>query len=147
MDFKRRANLEPCYLLFLSILWRWQARRVPRRRSTTSKNWWNGLSLVLNSVYVWCQQFWTIFFDFSGVKAEFILDYWSNSDDFWDSLQSSRSSQSSESISIWSPQNLHDRPDHPDRTQLYPRDRGRLSRPGRLRSSSVSIWFFRSSER
>ena len=32
-------------------------------------------------------------------------------------------------------QNLHDGPDHPDRTQFYPSDRGRLSRPGRLRSS------------
>ena len=35
-----------------------------------------------------------------------------------------------------------DRPDRPDRTQFYPSDRGRLSRPGRLRSSrlgSVSI--------
>ena len=32
-------------------------------------------------------------------------------------------------------QNLHDRRDRPDRTQLYPSDRGRLSRPGRLRSS------------
>ena len=32
-------------------------------------------------------------------------------------------------------QNLHDRPDRPDRTQFYPSDRGRLSRPGRLRSS------------
>ena len=32
-------------------------------------------------------------------------------------------------------QNLHDRPDHPDRTLFYPSDRGRLSRPGRLRSS------------
>ena len=31
--------------------------------------------------------------------------------------------------------NLHDRPDRPDRTQFYPSDRGRLSRPGRLRSS------------
>ena len=27
-------------------------------------------------------------------------------------------------------QNLHDRPDRPDRTQFYPSDRGRLSRPG-----------------
>ena len=32
-------------------------------------------------------------------------------------------------------QNLHDRPDRPDRTQFYPSDLGRLSRPGRLRSS------------
>ena len=32
-------------------------------------------------------------------------------------------------------QNLRDRPDRPDRTQLYPSDRGRLSRPGRLQSS------------
>ena len=32
-------------------------------------------------------------------------------------------------------QNLHDRLDRPDRTQFHPSDRGRLSRPGRLRSS------------
>ena len=32
-------------------------------------------------------------------------------------------------------QNLHDRPDRPDRTQFYPSGRGRLSRSGRLRSS------------
>jgi len=32
-------------------------------------------------------------------------------------------------------QNLHDRPDRPYRTQLDPSDRGRLSRPGLLRSS------------
>ena len=32
-------------------------------------------------------------------------------------------------------QNLHDRPDRPDRTQFYLSDRGRLSRQGRLRSS------------
>jgi len=32
-------------------------------------------------------------------------------------------------------QNSHDRPDRPDRTQFYPSDRGRLSRPGPLRSS------------
>jgi len=32
-------------------------------------------------------------------------------------------------------QNLHDHPDRPDRTQFYPSDRDRLSRPSRLRSS------------
>ena len=32
-------------------------------------------------------------------------------------------------------QNLRDRPDRPDRTQFYPSDWGRLSRPGRLQSS------------
>ena len=41
------------------------------------------------------------FFNFSGVQAEFILDYWNSSDDFWDSLRSSRSSQSSESVSLF----------------------------------------------
>ena len=32
-------------------------------------------------------------------------------------------------------QNLHDRADRPDGAQFYPSDRGRLSRPGRLRST------------
>ena len=86
------------------------------------------------------------FFGFSAIRAEFILDYWNKSDDFWDSLRSSQSSQSSESVSIWSLQNLHDRPNRPDRTQLYPSDRGRLSRPGRLRSSESRfvpiVWTF-----
>ena len=62
------------------------------------------------------------FFGFSAIRAEFILDYWNKSDDFWDSFRSSRSSQSSESVSIWS-------------LQLYPSDRCHLSRPGRLQSS------------
>ena len=38
-------------------------------------------------------------------------------------------------VTNYGPQILHDRPDRPDRTQLYPSDRGRLSRPGRLRPS------------
>ena len=40
--------------------------------------------------------------------------------------------QTIEFLRVFWLQNLHDRP---DRTQLYPSDRGRLSRPGRLRSS------------
>ena len=70
------------------------------------------------------------FFDFSG-----ILHYWNKSDDFWDSLRSSQSFQSSESVSTWSLQNLQDRP---DRTQLYPSNRGCLSHLGRLRLSQLS---------
>ena len=106
---------------FLSILRRWQAKRVLRR--TWLWLWFNGLKRAYA-----VRTFFIIFFDFSGVHAEFILDYWNNSDDFWDSLRSSPSSQSPDSVSIWSLQYVHDRPDRPDRTQLYP------SRPGRLRS-------------
>ena len=51
--------------------------------------------------------------------------------DFWDSLRWYRSSRSSENVSIWSLQILHDRPNRPDRTQFYPNDRGRPSRPDR----------------
>ena len=44
-------------------------------------------------------------------------------------------------------QNLHDRPDRSDRTQFYPSDRGRLSRPVVCdRLGSVSIWSSRFSE-
>ena len=69
------------------------------------------------------------------IKAWFRLDRPSRlkkcSDDRDDHMETlPRRSQMTRAI-----QNLHDRPDHPDRTQFYPRDRGRLSRPGRLRSS------------
>ena len=105
MDFNWRVNLKPCYPLCLSILQRRQAGRVPRRH--------NGLSLVSNSAHTRCEHFCTFFCDFSSVQVEFILDYWNNSDDFWDSLRSSLSSQSSESVSISSLPNLHDRPARP----------------------------------
>ena len=36
------------------------------------------------------KHFVTIFFDFSAIQTEFILDYWNISGDFWDSLWSSR---------------------------------------------------------
>ena len=127
MDVNRRANLGPCCLRFLFIVRRLQARRVPRRHSITSRTSCNGLSLSAHHANI----FGLFFFDFSGVQAEFIRDFWNNSDDFWDSL---RSSQSSKSVSIRSLQSLQDRHDRPHRTQLYPSDRGRLSRPG-----SVSI--------
>ena len=58
MDFKRRANLEACYLSFLSILRRRQARRVPRRHSITWRTW---LSLVSNSANTRCKHFCIIF--------------------------------------------------------------------------------------
>ena len=130
MIFILKANLVPWYLLFLLILRHWEARRVPRRHSISSKTWSHGLSPISNNPHTRCE-----LFGFSAIRAEFILDYWNKSDDLWDSLRSSRSSQSAGSVSIWSLQNLHDRPYRPDRTQLYPSDRGRRSRPGRLRSS------------
>ena len=58
MDFKRWANLEACYLSFLSILRRRQARRVPRRHSITWRTW---LSLVSNSANTRCKHFCIIF--------------------------------------------------------------------------------------
>ena len=81
MDFNRRANFVPRYMLFLSILRRRAARRVD-------------VSIRGANIFVF------FFFDFSAVQAEFILDYWNKSDDFWDSLRSSQSSQLSESVSI-----------------------------------------------
>ena len=136
MDVNRRASRVRCYLLFLPFLRRREATRVPRRHSITSRTWCHGLSLVWNSAHTRWEHFCIIFFDFSGVQAEFYSRLLGKkSDDFWCSLRSSRSSQSSENVSIWSLQNLHDRADCPDRSQLHPFDRGRLNRPGRLRSS------------
>ena len=128
MDFNWRANLGPCCLHFLFILRHRQARRGPQRHSIMSRTWCNGLSLSAHHAIILDY----FFFYFSSVQVEFILDYWNNSDDFWNSL---RSSQSSENVSIWSLQSLQDCHDRQDRTQLYPSDWGRLSRP-----ASVSIW-------
>ena len=52
------------------------------------------------------------------------------------------------SVSVWSLQNLYDCPNCLGRTQLYPNQWGRLSRPpGPLQSSEqLSMWSFRSSE-
>ena len=112
MIFIRKANLVPWYLLFLPILRHWEARRVPRRHSISSKTWCHGLSLIANDPRTRCEHLTCIvFFGFSAIRVEFIIDYW-NKSDFWVSL---RSSQLSESLSIRSLQNLHDRP---DRTQL-----------------------------
>ena len=88
MDFKRRANLESYYLPFLSILRRRQTRRV---------------QIVSNSANTRCEHF-CIIFQLQRRSGRIILDYWNSSDDFWDSLRSSRSSQSSESFSTWSVQ-------------------------------------------
>ena len=77
-----------------------------------------------------------IFFRPQRCPGRLFLDYWNKTADFWESLRSFRSSQSTaESVFIWSLQNLLDRPDRPDRTQFYSSDRGRLRRLGRLRSS------------
>ena len=77
------------------------------------------------------------FFSTSAVSRPiFFPDYWNKTADFWESLRSFRSSQSTaESVFIWSLQNLLNRPDRPDRTQFYSSDQGRLRRLGRLRSS------------
>ena len=86
MDFNRRASLAPCYLLFLSILWRQEARRVPRRHGITLRTWRRGrhsiksrtwchrLSLVSNSTHMQCEQFCFIFstsetFTITGIKV------------------------------------------------------------------------------
>ena len=89
------------------------------------------------------------FFNFSGVQAEFILDYWNSSDDFWN-IAFDRSDRLSRLRAF-----PYDHfkiytiiPISPDITELYPNDRGRLSivrvvcdPPG-----SVSIWSSRASE-
>ena len=133
MDFKRRANLEACYLSFLSILRRRQGRRVPRRHSITWRTW---RSLVSNSANTRCKHFCIIFstsaaskpnlFSITGIVVMISGIAFDRPD---------RLSRLRAFPCMWSLQNLHDHPDRPDRTQLYPSDRGRLSRPGRLWSS------------
>ena len=88
-----------------------------------------------------------IFFDFSALQLDFFLDYWNKTDDFWNSLRWSRSSQSSESVSIWSLQNFHDHPDLADRTQLYPSDRGRLMSSGSFAIVRVAFPYDRFADR
>ena len=131
MIFIRKANLVPWYLLFLLILRHWEARRVPRRHSISSKSWCHGLSLISNNPHTRCEHLRIIFsasapsgphlFSITGIKvmtSGIALDRLSRLRAFpYDRFK----------IYIG-------RPDRPDRTQLYPSDRGRLSRPGRLRS-------------
>ena len=126
-----------CGPLFLSIFRRRRARRIPRRHSdVTSRTWWNGLFFSNRARTRWEHFCFRFFFDLSGVQADLFPDYWNKTADFWESLRSFRSSQSTaESVFIWSLQNLLDRPDRLDRTHLYSSDRGRLRRLGRLRSS------------
>ena len=140
-----------CSPLFLSIFRRRRARRIPRRHSdVTSRTWWNGLFFSSRAYTRWEHFCFRFFFDLSGVQADFFPDYWNKTADFWESLRSFRSSQSTaESVFIWSLQNLLDRADRLDRTHLYSSDRGRLRRLGRLRSSwhaVFPIWSSRSFE-
>ena len=60
MIFIRKANLVP-YLLFLLILRHWEARRVPRRHSISSKTWCHGLSLISNNPHTRCEHLCIIF--------------------------------------------------------------------------------------
>ena len=61
MFFTRKANLVPWYLLFLLILRHWEARRVPRRHSISSKTWCHGLSLISNNPHTRCEHLCIIF--------------------------------------------------------------------------------------
>ena len=136
MFFIRKANLVPWYLLFLLILRHWEARRVPRRHSISSKTWCHGLSLISNNPHTRCEHLCIIFsasapsgpnlFSITGIKVMTSGIAFDRPD---------RLSRLRAFPCMWSLQNLHDHPDRPDRTQLYPSDRGRLIRPGRLRSS------------
>ena len=126
-----------CSPLFLSIFRRRRARRIPRRHSdVTSRTWCNGLFFQIEPT-LGGNIFVSDFFSTSAASRPiFFPDYWNKTADFWESLRSFRSSQSTaESVFIWSLQNLLDRADRLDRTHLYSSDRGRLRRLGRLRSS------------
>ena len=79
MIFIRKANLVPWYLLFLLILRHWEARRVPRRHSISSKTWCHGLSLISNNPHTRCEHLCIIFsasapsgpnlFSITGIKV------------------------------------------------------------------------------
>ena len=79
MIFIRKANLAPWYLLFLLILRHWEARRVPRRHSISSKTWCHGLSLISNNPHTRCEHLCIIFsasapsglnlFSITGIKV------------------------------------------------------------------------------
>ena len=91
-----------------------------------------------NITYMWCKHFCIIILYFRDVQAEFLPDYCNKSDDFWDSLWSFQLSQLSESVSVWSLQILHDRPncsDNENNLIQCPSDWGHLSCPCCLWSS------------
>ena len=80
MIFVRKANLVPWYLLFLLILRHWEATRVPRRHSISSKPWCHdGLSLISNNPHTRCEHLCIIFsasapsgpnlFSITGIKV------------------------------------------------------------------------------
>ena len=79
MIFILKANLVPWYLLFLLILRHWEARRVPRRHSISSKTWCHGLSLISNNPHTRCEHLCIIFsasapsgpnlFSITGIKV------------------------------------------------------------------------------
>ena len=79
MVFIRKANLVPSYLLFLLILPRAEARRVPLRHSISSKAWCHGLSLISNNPHTRCEHLCIIFsasapsgpnfFSITGIKV------------------------------------------------------------------------------
>ena len=80
MIFIRSANIVPCYLIFLSIWSRREARRVHVENLTDFLQFWIAPYAVRTFLYY--------FDDLSAIQPEFILDYWNKSGDFWDSLPS-----------------------------------------------------------
>ena len=66
MIFIRRANLAPCYVLFLSILRRRKVRRVLRRLRITSRSWCHVLSLISNSAHTPGANIFVLFFSTSA---------------------------------------------------------------------------------
>ena len=74
-----KPNLVPWYLLFLLILWHWEARRLPWRHSISSKTWCHRLSLISNNPAMHCKHLCIIFsasapsepnwFSITGIKV------------------------------------------------------------------------------
>jgi len=144
MIFIRRANLLPCYVLFLSILRRRKVRRVPRRDRITSRSWCLVLSPISNSAHTAGAKIFVLFFSTSAPSR---LNLFSIT-----------------GIKVMISAIAFDRPDRLSPLRAFPYDRFKIysivpivrielnsiqaievdsvgHRPG-----SVSIWSFRSSE-
>ena len=138
MIFIRKANLVPWYLLFLLILRHWEARRVPRRHSISSKTWCHGLSLISNNPHTRCEHLCIIFsasapsgpnlFSITGIKVMTSGIAF----DRPDRLSRLRAFPY-DRFKMY----IHERPDRPDRTQLYPCKRSRSSQSS---GSFVIVW-------
>ena len=130
MDFNRRVNLMPCYLLFLLILWCWQSRRVPQRHSITLRTWCNWFSLLIKSQPCTVWTFSTSAATASRPNLLLITGIIVISGIAFD--DSDCLTPSHLRGFPYDRFELHNCPNRLDRFQLYPSNLDRLSHPGHL---------------